>query len=206
MGTTLDIVNEWAADNEEKQLLVKTRSGLPLRWINQGQLRYADKSEMLRAVWNPTITSTGNIALVSGFLREFPDLVKYNVSSTTNLPLIKIDYWEAINVDFSTTTHYSIHNGSFYVWSAGALTPSITYIKRPTIMTNILTESLEIPLEFQHNLILYLDIMFDGSKGTINSIDKHVLLKTFDQQAGLDGLKFRQRNDSSPVMRSYRLG
>lgn len=207
MGTTLDIVNEWASDSEEKQTTVKARSGLVLRWINQAQLRYANKSELLRAEWQPTITSTGNIALPSDFLREFPDAVKYSSTSTVNPPLIKIDYWQAVNINFSgSITHYSIFNGSFYVWAAGALSPSIPYVKKPTIITALTSADLSLPTEFQHDLIPYLDIMWEKSKGQLSLADQLGLMREFDSQAGLSGLKFKMRQDGMPMMRSVRLG
>lgn len=206
MGTTLDIINEWASDSEEKQVAVKTRSGLVLRWINQAQLRFAERSECLRGEWQPTITSTGNIALPSDFIREFPDLVKYNLSATVNPPLVKIDYWQAVNVTFSSTTHYSIFNGSLYVWAAGALTPSIPYIKKPTVITALTTADLSIPTEFHRDLIPYLDIMWEKSKGSLSLGDRLALMKEFDNQAGLAGLKFKTRQDGMFKMRSNRLG
>lgn len=207
MGTTLDIVNEWASDSEEKQEVLKTRSGWALRILNQAQLRYADKSELIRGTWSPTITSTGNIALPSDFLREYPDAVKYSSTSTVNPPLIKIDYWQAVNITFTgITTHYSIFGGNLYVWAAGALTPSVIYIKKPAAITTFTSTDLEIPTEFQHNLIQYLEIMWEKSKGKLSLPDQMVLLKQFDNQAGLDGLRLRMRQDDIPRMRSTRLG
>lgn len=202
MATALDILNEWAADSEEKQTLLKVRSGLPLRWLNQGQLRFADKSECLRGEWQPTITSSGNIALPSDFIREYPDLIKFDVGSATNPPLIKIDYWEAINITFSTTSHYSIFNGSLYVWSAGALTPSIPYVKKPATLTTIASDSLTIPTEFQHELIPYLDMMWDAYKGKLAAIDKSMLLKDFDNSARSCGITFLVRQNNSPRVRT----
>lgn len=205
MATALDVVNEWAADSEEKQLLVKTRSGLVLRWINQAQLRFADKSECLKGEWQPTITSLGNIALPSDFLREYPDLVAYQVGSTINPPLIKIDYPVAINLNFtSVVTHYSIYNGTFYVWAAGALTPSIPYIKKPATLTALSSDALIIPTEFHHDLIPYLDAMWASLKGALNPMDKILLMKEFDNQARADGMKFLIRQDNAPKVRTRR--
>lgn len=207
MGTTLDIVNEWASDSEEKQTILKTRSGWALRLLNQAQLRYADKSELIRGSWTPTITSTGSIAIPTDFIREYPDSVKYSSTSTVNPPLIKIDYWKAVNINFTgATTHYSIFNGTFYVWAAGALTPSVTYVKKPAILTTFTSTDLEIPTEFQCNLIPYLDIFWEKSKGKLSLGDQLILLKEFDNQAGLDGLKLRTRQDDIPRTRSVRLG
>lgn len=202
MATVADILNEWAADSEEKQTLIKTRSGLCLRWINQAQLRFADKSEVLKGVWQPTITSSGNIALPSDFLREYPDLVTFEVGETTTPPLIKVDYPVALNLSFSSTTHYSIFNGTFYVWAAGALTPSIPYIKKPATLTAISSDSLTIPTEFHHDLIPYLDMMWDSFKGKITAIEKSMLLKDFDNTVRQDGIVFLVRNDNSPKVRS----
>lgn len=205
MATAQDVINEWAAESDEKQALVSAKPALVLRWINQAQLRFAEKSECLRSLWTPTITSTGNIALPTDFLREFPDLVQWDVNTKDRLPLKKIDYQVARLRTFSLTSHYSIYNGTFYVWNAGALTPAIPYIKKPTILSAIASD-LEIPTEFQNQLVFYMDLMYDKANGKINSIDKETGLRMFDQNAYAAGLKYRNRNDGLVVMRSNRLG
>jgi len=197
MATAQDIVNEWAAGDEEKQQLV-IRSGLPLRWLNQGQLRYFDKSEVLRGVWTPTITSSGNIALPSDFLREFPNRVKRDVSDSSDLPLGKIDYPDANLMDFSALTHYSIWNGTFYVWSAGACTPSVPYIKKPAVLASFASD-LSVPTEFQHNLIIYLDAHWVKIQKDIAG--HYALMKEFDNQARQDGVMNIIRNNQIPTIR-----
>jgi len=204
VATALDIINEWAADIEEKQTVGK---GLRLRWLNQAQLRYAARSEMLRSEWQPTVPASGNIALVTDFLREFPYLVKREVGETLKYPLLKIDYWKAINLTFVTvSTHYSIFNGKLYVWAPGALTPSIPYVKKPAVITDLDTSNLEIPSEFHYQLIPYLDAKFERYKGRMSFVEEASFLQNFDQQAGLDGYRFRQRQDDAPRMRASRLG
>lgn len=203
MATAADVTNEWAADSEAKQLLIKTRSGLVLRWLNQGQLRFADLSEMLKGEWQPTVTASGNIALPADFLREYPGRVKYDLNSTVNAPLIKIDYQDAINLDFTgDTTHYSIFNVKLYVWAAGALTPSIPYIKKPVALTTLASDDLGLSTEFHYEIIAYLDAMWAAYNKEISFADKNMMLKDFDSKAREHGLKFLVRQGGALRTRS----
>lgn len=192
MATSLDVINEWASDSEAKQTLVKTHSGLILRWLNQAQLRYADKSEMLKSRWTPTITSTGNIALPSDFLREIPDRVQPNASASVFAPLRKVDYPDAILVTWTGLIAYSIYGGSFYVWSAQACTPAITYNKKPTVLTDLTTD-LDVPGEFHRTLIFGLDIFWERRDGKIGLEEQDGLWTVFDNKAQAEGWKEKIR-------------
>ena len=201
MATALDVINEWGLGDDEKQETIKTHSGLVLRLLNQSQLRYVEKSQCLRSVWTPTITSTGNIALPTDFLYEIPDRVKRNTNNTTDIFLSKIDYAVANARYFSGLYYYSIFNGSFYVWSAQAATPSVPYVRKPTIITALTTADLEIPTEFHHNLAPYIEAQWLYSKKQISYAEKLAIEKNFDLQANNDGLSFRTRNDKVPSVR-----
>lgn len=201
MASALDILNEWMSENEEKQIFYRSKPTLIRRWLNQGQLRYVDKSEILQSVWTPTVTGSGNIALPSDFLREYPD----RVLNTTSLPpLCKIRYWDAINIVWSTTTHYSVYNGKLYLWAAAAMNPTIAYIKKPTLITDETTADLEIPSEFHHNIILYLDIMWERKMEKISILDEQKLLSLFDEKAQNDGNVKDRRQSNSVSLRPSR--
>lgn len=192
MATSLDVINEWASDSEAKQTLVKTHSGLILRWLNQAQLRYADKSEMLKSRWTPTITSTGNIALPADFLREIPDRVQPNANATVFAPLRKVDYPDAILVTWTGLIAYSVYGGNFYVWAPQACTPAITYNKKPAALTD-LTSDLEIPTEFHHDLILGLDIYWERRAEKLDLAEQETMWTIFDNKAKDAGWKEKIR-------------
>lgn len=202
MASLAQIAEDWAEGQTEKSELYTQYKGVVLRWINEAQLRYCDKSEILTGLWQPTITSSGNIALPADFLREIKDWVYW--SST--IRLVEIDYPTAIvnQNNFSGAQFYSIWNDTFYVWAATAGTPQIPYIKKPAVVAiaDIATASLEIPLEFQHNLLTYLDAVFLRRKGDYKGYG--VLLANFDMDAAKDGLKFKQRRERPPIIRSTR--
>lgn len=202
MATALDVVNEWAADSEKKQDIVKTRSGLLLRWLNQGQLRYAEKAECLRSVWTPTITSSGNIALPTDFIYEFADRVKRDTSMVTDYFLKKIDFQIANARAWSGLTAYSIFNGTLYVWAPGAATPSIPYCRKPTVLTTLSSDSLEIPTEFHSALVEYMDLRWDRDMAGGNYSTYSAMLKDWDMTARSQGTVWKLRNDRVPVLRS----
>lgn len=203
MATVQNVVNDWASDDEAKRLLAKTHGTLLLRWLNEGQLRYAEKSEMLRSTWNPTITSSGNIALPTDFIREFPDQVQATVS-TTGTPLYKVDYSLARQASWSVLTAYSIYDGTFYIWAAGAATPSITYVSKPAALTALATDSFELGTEFHRAIIDYLEAKWLYRNKQVSYGDYKAMLADFDNQAREDGLKFIIRNDSLLVTRTSR--
>ena len=197
MGTVQNILEQWAAGDPKKEEIYVSVPKLALRWINEAQLRHASLSEILRTTWSPTITSTGNIALPSDFLREIPDRVKW----TATQHLVKIDYPTANLVEsFSGTYYYSIYGETFYVWEAAAGTPTIPYIKKPTALTTIATDALEIPTEFHGTLLIYFDAMYLRKEG--DYAGSQVLLRQFDSQAAEDGAKYRSRRDGTMFIRS----
>lgn len=197
MGSFANILQDWASVNEAKNELYIGRPELLLRWLNEAQLRYCSKSEMVRGVWEPTITSSGNISLPSDFLREIKDRVKW----ADNEYLIQIDHPSAIIMDFTGTHYYSIWADTFYVWGAAAGNPEIPYIKKPTVVAigNIGTASLEIPTEFHSTLLTYLDAMYERERGNIAGY--RALINVFDEQAREEGVEYRGRRDPVPVMR-----
>jgi hypothetical protein len=200
MSTALNIINEWAVDSEEKQKTVKTRSGLVLRWLNQAQLRYVEKAQCLRSVWLPSVPSSGNIVLPADFLYEFPDRIKRNANNITDIFLVKMEYPVADARYHVGLYFYSIYNGTFYVWAKMAATPSVPYVRKPTVLTSY-SSDLEIPTEFQGNLIPYVEAKWLYSKKEITYPQLLQMQSAFDLQANNDGLTFRTRNDKIPSTR-----
>lgn len=202
MATAQDVINEWAADAEQKQNLVKTRSGLLLRWLNQGQLRFANQSEILRAEWKPSVGSTGIITLPTDFLYEFPDRVKRETTATSDYYLRKVDFPIANARSWSGLTAYSIWNGSLYIWAPSSCNPNLPYVRKPTVLTTMASD-LEIPTEFHETLLEYMDIRWDRDQvGKTKYPEFKAELEAWDQQARADGNRWKVRDDKSPVMRS----
>lgn len=197
MATVQDVINEWAADQEEKQQLIKGRTNLPLRWVNQAQLRFCSKAEILRSVWSPSIPGSGSIVLPVDFLREFPDRVKRDA---TRVPLKKMNYQDALLINFSTLGWYAIFAGTFYVFAPQACSPTVPYIRKPLVVTDF-TGDLEIPTEFHHTIIMYMDAMWTREKGDLNG--SRMLIQEFDQIAFAEQVKYRQRNDGLIATRGY---
>lgn len=197
MGSLKSVLEDWSEGDPKRAELLAQYPGVVLRWINEAQLRYCDKSEILQDVWEPSIPSSGTIALPSDFLREYKDRVKW----TDTRYLVQIDYPTANLRTWSDVTHYSIFEGSFFVWAASAGSPSIPYIKKPVVVAiaDISTADLETPTEFQHNLLVYLDAMYARRSGAY--VDSKQILRIFDEQAIQDGFTFRARRDPSPIIR-----
>jgi len=198
MATVANVLQDWASSSPDKLSLYASRSGVLLRWINEAQLRFADKSECLREVWEPTITSTGNIALPSDFKREIKDRVKWD----SNTYLTQIDFPTANLVDtWSGTTNYSIWEGMFYVWGAAAGTPEIPYIKKPAAIAiaSILTADLEIPTQYHYDLFTYLDGMYARRKDDISGSIQ--LMQMFDNKANDVYNEIVRNVDPVPMMR-----
>lgn len=199
MGSVLNVISEWVEDDEQKELLYERVPSLVLRWINEAQLRHVDRSEVLREIWEPTITSTGNTTLPSDFLREIKDRVKWD----TTTHLYQVDYPAAALVEsWSDTSFYSIWESSFYVWGAAAGTPSIPYIKKPAALTTIATDNLELPTENHGTLQIYLDAVYARRNKDFQTY--YSLLDRFDRRAQEEGGIFRNRRDPIPTMRSSR--
>ena len=211
MGTAVNVIEDWASTDPEKVGLYVSSKGVILRWLNEAQLRYAVKSECLRDVWSPTITSTGNIALPTDFIREIKDRVKLNDS----VVLTQLSFADARNFTFSGTNYYSINDGTFYVWTEAECTPTIPYIKKPTAITiaTLPTADLEIPTESHHDLFLYFDSMFariprtsigrDGNTVYRSDIAGSLeLLKQFDSEAEDEKYQYLYSNEPTPTVRS----
>jgi len=198
MGTVANIIESWASSNPAKASIYASEQGVVANWINEAQLLFSDKSECLRSVWEPTVTSTGNIALPSNFKREIKDRVKW----TTNRYLKQIDYPTANLVSsWSDTTHYSIWGDTFYVWGAAAGSPEIPYITKPTAITasTISSADLDIPTEYQYILKIYLNAQYLERKDDIAGAS--ALMKLFIQEAEKAYMDVVRDNDPVPTMR-----
>jgi len=199
MGTVATFLEDWSSTESGKESLYASEQGKIIRWLNEAQLRFTDKSECLRSVWQPTITSAGVIALPSNFKREIKDRVKW----TANRFLKQIDYPTAniYTTQFSDAYYYSIWGSNFYVWQPQAGTPDIPYITKPTVITasNISSADLEIPTEYHAYLMLYLDSMWARTQKDIaGSI---ALLKQFDNGADSVYTDIVKDNDPVPMIR-----
>jgi hypothetical protein len=198
MGTIVNILEDWASSHPSKASVYASEPAVIVSWVNAAQLQFCDRSECLRGVWEPTITSTGNIALPSNFLREIKDRVKWD----SNTYLRQIDYPTANLVDsWSSTTNYSIWGSTFYVWSPAAGSPVIPYIKKPTAITvsTLASSDFEIPTEYQHTLKLYFNAMMAERKDDIaGSI---ALMQTFDSYCGKAYMDIVRKVDPVPFMR-----
>jgi len=198
MGTIANLLEDWASSDSDKASLYASEKGVILRWINEAQLRFTDRSECLRGVWEPTITSTGNVALPSDFKREIKDRVKWD----TNRFLVQIDYPTAnLQTTWSDTTHYSIWGSTFYVWGAAAGTPDIPYIKKPTAITasTIASGNLEIPTEYHGFLMYYLDSMW--ARRLKDIAGSYALMKQFENACDGAYVDYTRDNDPVPMMR-----
>lgn len=198
MGTVANILEDWSSSEDGKISLYASEKGVIVRWFNEAQLQFSDKSECLRDVWQPTITSTGNVALPSNFAREIKDRVKW----TATRHLHQIDYPTANLVQsWSDTTHYSIWGDTFYVWGASAGSPSIPFIAKPTAITTatLASADCEIPTEYHTILFLYLDAMYARRmKDIAGSL---ALMKQFKQLAEDSYMDVVKNVDPVPTMR-----
>lgn len=201
MATLAQVLEDWAEGQPKKAELKVQYPAVVLRWINEAQLRYCDKSEVLTDVWVPSSFS-GSTALPTDFLREIKDRVKW--SSTRFLS--QIDHPTALihESNFSGTQFYSIWEGTFYVWASASGDPEIPYIKKPATVAiaNIATADLEIPSEYHYNLLTYLDSKFERRENNIPASIE--LVKLFDSTAREDGMRLSMRRDPVPIIRSSR--
>lgn len=197
MASALNVIMDFLSISPEKQNFYRDNKELVLRWINEAQLRFVNKSEILCGVWNPTIDNTGSIDLPDNFLKAFKDRVMLG-----DYPLKELNYQDAIFQDYTGVEAYSVYNGHFYVWNAGSCSPTIPYLKKPTVITDLLTEELEIPTEYHNNLLDYLDALWARKKEDFQS---HLGLRTsFDNLALQAGVETRNRTNAVPIMQSSR--
>lgn len=195
-GTATRLIADWTADGGPRQALYGQVKGLVLRWLNEAQLRFADKSEVLQGVWEPDIDSDGYIALPEDFLREVKDRVKWSADKF----LYKGSYPILRTVTLSNTVAYCIWDNKFYVFSASSGSPTVPYIKKPQEISSTALDNadLEIPTEYHHLLILYFDAMFARRNGDYQGYI--ALLGSFDAAATDAGIEFRNRRDNVPFM------
>jgi len=194
MASALNLISDWTGDGGDRHVLFGQTKGLVLRWLNQAQLRFADRSEVLQGVWEPTIPSTGHIVLPADFIREVPNRVKW----TSTKLLEKADFSTARALTLSTAQCYSIFDNTFYVFAPSSGTPSIPYIRKPEEITTatLATADLEIPTEYHNDLIVFFDAMYARRTNDIRGY--LALMKTFDDKAESVGLGVKIRN-SAPL-------
>ena len=197
MATIAGSFEDWAAGDQARTGVYASEPGVIVRWANEAQLRFADRSECLQSVWSPTITSSGNIALPADFLREIKNRVKW----TQTIYLVQLDYPTANIQTFTSVGYYSIWNGTFYVWQATSGTPTIPYIKKPTAITTSTLSSADwdIPTEYQRVLFNYFDSMMARRAGDIPG--SMTLLSAFDNAADQAYATFHLKRGAVPVMR-----
>lgn len=194
--TNQDIVTEWTYGNDTKQNLTQTSPDFILRWMNQAALRFCDKSEILRSVWTTTTASDGTATLPADFLREIPDRI---LISTTQPPLQKVAYEDAINIIWGSTVAYSIYNGKLQVWGNAAVSITVPYIQKPTTITTLASDS-QVPTEYHQTLKIFLDSLWARYEKDISSAQ--ALLDLFDEKCSEHGMSFILRRYRHPKMRS----
>lgn len=196
MATVLNILGDWSAGNPERERLLSMNKGLVLRWLNEGQLRFASKSEILRGTWTPVLADDGQATLPDDFIRIVRDSVKWDDETT----LSEVPYANGINLELSTTAYYSVWGWKFYVWAAAEGEPTVAYIRKPDEIkiAQINTADLEIPTEYHHDLLAYLDAMFSRQQGKIEGY--LALIGLFDKSASEAGMRNALRVDGVPRM------
>lgn len=197
MATVQTTIDNWTSDGGERHATYGSVPGLVIQWLNDGQLRFAHKSGCLRSTWEPTLDSEGYCDLPDDFLKIVKDRVKWSSTQT----LIEGSYQDLIQRTMTSTTHYCVHEGKFYVFGASAGTPIVPYVKKPGTITiaNRTTAYLEIPSEYHTDLVLYLDAMFARKKG--DTTGWLTLLGAFDAKAMAAGMEISRRIDPVPMMR-----
>ena len=193
--TAFDVVQEWAGVQGPRHDLYIQHPGLVLRWLNQSQLRFVDKSECLKSTWTPSLDSSGYKSLPDDFLRIAGPL---GVQWDTDEFLTKEDYAKLNGLTLTDTEHYAIHDGKFYVFAATSGTPVIVYIKKPEelLLTNYLNSDLDIPEEYHQDLIVYMDAMYARHMGDVAQY--LILLDKGDMKAKEAGLQVDYRTGPLP--------
>ena len=194
MSTTLDVLSDWAGVSGPRYNLFSTNEDLILRWLNEAQLRFADRSEVLRGIWEPVLDSSGEATIPEDMLRIVKDKVKWDSDEW----LKEADYPTVSVLTLSTTEYYSVWNGTFYVFAAAEGEPIIPYIKKPDTLlkTNYRLSDLEVPTEYHHDLIAFLDAQFARHSGATDAY--YSLMADFHNKATLAGIKYAERNDPVP--------
>lgn len=187
MATAAKIISDWTTDEGERHVLYTSTKSLIIRWLNEAQLRFADRSEVLQGVWDASLID-GSDSLPDDFLREKRDGVLLDSKY-----LSKGDYTALSGAGLTSTSHYAIWDGSLHVFSSASGEATIPYIRKPSVIkdASIGTASLEIPSEYQHSLITFLDAMFLRRKEDL--MGYRTLLKAFDQDCTDAGIDFQSR-------------
>lgn len=186
-GTATRLIADWTTDQGPRHTLYGQVKGLVLRWLNEAQLRFVDKSEILEKVWEPTLSSDGYIQLPDDFLRD--GVVKWEADKF----LRKGDYGLLNTVSLSATLYYAIYAGKLYVFKAAAGSPTITYLRKPDeiVAGTLANADLELPSEYHAHLLTYMDAMFARRNNDLATWK--ALMKDFDQEATAAGIEYRQR-------------
>lgn len=190
MASALDVIGDWISGEDGREKLFRSNKELVVRWLNRAQIRHTELSGVLRDVWTPIVTE-GEVELPEDFLTEYPDRVKW----TSTIFLSKIDYPTAKLLTYTSTCHYSIYGGKFYVFKAADGEPEIPYKRKPEELTpsGIKGEDLEIPTEHHDALVVFMDAMYERTRGNIG--DSLKLLSVFKGMAEEDGLDYALRTD-----------
>ena len=197
MATVQTTIDNWTSDGGERHTLYGSVPGLVIQWLNAAQLRFTHKSGCLRSTWEPTLDSEGYADLPEDFLKIVKDRVKWSSTQT----LIEGNYHDLIQRTMSSTTHYCVHEGKFYVFGPSAGSPVVPYVKKPNTVTiaNRTNAFLDIPSEYHEDLVLYLDAMFARRKGDVTGWI--ALLAAFDDKATKAGMEISRRIDPVPMMK-----
>jgi hypothetical protein len=197
MATVADVIGDWTSEGGARHTLYGRVPGLVVGWINRAQLRFVHKSLCLRSVWEPTLDSDGYAVLPDNFIGVVKDRVKWDIHTT----LVEANYSDLLQTDWSSTTHYCVHDGKFYVFAPSAGSPQIPYYRKPDEITiaNRNSAYLEIPTEYHQDLLTFMDGMFQRHEGDIAGYS--ALMAEFDRKAIEAGVRIQNRTDQVPVMR-----
>jgi len=204
MASVQDILSDWASGSKDREALLGSSKPMLTRWLSQAQLRYADKSGVLRGTFTGTLDSDYKIALPDTFLRELPNRVTLG-----ELVLSKGDYATLNSINEIgnnlSATCYAIHDGFLYVFG-GDGEVLVHYVKKPYDITksDFSGSDLEIPTEWHSDLLLYLEAAWARQSGNVALWMQ--LMDEFDKKANAAGVKFAYRVDGLPVTRGGALG
>jgi hypothetical protein len=199
MADAKNLLSLWIGVDREKTSLYSTNPEMVIGWLNEANIRYCDKGEVIRDIWKPIIDSSGITELPDDFYREIKDRVKWKAGKF----LTAMDFAVANIRSFTGTYYYSIWMHTFYVWAPSAGEPEIPYIRRPDdiTVTNFANYELDIHREDHTNLLPYMDAMWARYKQDTPSY--LALLQAFDNRAEKDGQDIRDKYEPAPRMRSY---
>jgi len=194
MGSALDLLKDWASDNDELAQQFNRTPDMMVRWLNSAQLLFCDRAEVLRSVWIPALDGDGVVSLPDDFLREVQNKVKWDAT----IFLIKGDFPTLNLLKLSATLRYAIWDGKFWVFAPQAGNPEIPYIRKPEEITktSLSHSDLDLPTEMQRELITFLDACWARKKGDVVGSKK--LEDLFFAKADEYGMKSRLRDVGPP--------